>query len=240
MSSTGVVLIRGMFFHFIMLCLTDITTTIHSRFFPSFYVMFDFYITTTIHSRFFFRCSVLPCTTEALQWTRSMRGRGHGLPVRRRLRGWVCRVLLTTTVVVGDIETDFFFFFAFLLLFFTWYLFSFLSNHGCRRRLRGEGGERRGRPFGQIQRTVGWFERRQLDAREDEKVKRRHWQGHEENGNEWNENGWAIWRLSKLTDHWLDLLMMKASRTFRVVTTRCDNIKNMYDNTKIFKNTTSL
>ena len=37
-----------------MLCLTDITTTIHSRFFPSFYVMFDFYITTTIHSRFFF------------------------------------------------------------------------------------------------------------------------------------------------------------------------------------------
>ena len=36
--------------------------------------------------------------------------------------------------------------------------------------------------------------------------------------------------MSKLTDHCLDLLMMKASRTFRVVTTRCDNIKNMYDN----------
>ena len=129
MSSTGVVLIRGMFFHFIMLCLTDITTTIHSRFFPSFYVMFDFYITTTIHSRFFSRCSVLPCTTEALQWTRPMRGRRHGLPVRRRLRGWVCRVLLTTTVVVGDIETEFLFFlFCFSFLFFTWYLFFFDST----------------------------------------------------------------------------------------------------------------
>ena len=125
-------------------------------------------------------------------------------------------------------------FFSFLLFFSFFHLVPFFLrfNHGCRRRLRGEGG---GRPFGQIQGTVGWFERRQLDAREDEKVKRRHWQGHEENGNEWNENGWAIWRLSKLTDHCLDLLMMKASRTFRVVTTRCDNIKNMYDNTKIFK-----
>ena len=126
MSSTGVVLIRGMFFHFIMLCLTDITTTIHSRFFPSFYVMFDFYITTTIHSRFF--SDVVCCHAQLRHCSE------HGQCVDE---GTACRcdegyagefVVFCWPLLLlwGTSRLIFFFFFAFL--FFSFYFGTFFSS----------------------------------------------------------------------------------------------------------------
>ena len=106
--------------------------------------------------------------------------------------------------------------------FFIWYFF-FIFVHffqQCRWRLRGTGG---GRPLEQIQRTVGWFGRRQLDARENEKVKRRHRINEENVG--FSEQvkrirgGWAIWSLKQIGQT-IGLAASMKARKFRVVTTK--------------------